>query len=334
MKRNRVISQSELNRYADGAGLANEVKALFRHQVDNCPAVREGYDALKNVEVKTFEYDGFEVRVQFNAGRIKSSSAKVDKKSIEKRPCFLCAENLLPGQLAVEYFRSYYILCNPFPIFDEHFTIPKIEHLPQLLKGKAGVMLDISKYFENRYTSLYNGPECGASAPDHMHFQAGGSGFLPVEADYENLKNSLVRPLFERKELSAFASKNYLRNFIAFESNNKPALINAINATMRTLAVLKHGNAEPMVNIITLYKNDGWIVIIFPRRKHRPKQYFDEGEKRIMLSPASVDLGGVCITPREEDFEKIGKDDVADIYRQVSLSKEEFYFLTEKAREF
>ena len=130
----KIIGDSELRNYSEGESLAERTKALFKHQTENCESVRKGYAELKSVQIKEFEFDNFQIRIQFNAGRIKSTNAKVDKKSIEERPCFLCAENLFENQLGIEFYKDFVILVNPFPIYNQHFTVPKVEHLPQLIK--------------------------------------------------------------------------------------------------------------------------------------------------------------------------------------------------------
>ncbi len=328
----RIADDAILAPYLKGDGLAFKTKALLAQQLDNCEAIRNGYEALSTVQIKSFQFDGFEIKVQFNPGRIKSSSAKVDKKSVEERPCFLCNDNLLDGQLALEYYKDYFILCNPFPIYNEHFTIPKVEHLPQLIKGKLNSMLNLSKGLSQFYSVLYNGPQCGASAPDHMHFQAGNKNFLPIEEDYKNLKGSLIKPLYETEEISAYASNSYIRDFIAFESNNRDLLISEFDRMLNLLQIVNPNPIEPMLNALAFYEEEKWILIIFPRSKHRPEQYFADGDDKILFSPAALDLGGVCITPRQKDFEKITKDDIVDMLKQVCLSKEQFIFITEKIK--
>ncbi len=331
MYKNKIIDESELKQFMNGDSLAERTKALFKHQLLNCNAVTEGYKDLESVQVKEFQLNGFPVRVQFNPGRIKSTSAKVDKKSIEKRPCFLCAESLLEGQVGIEYYKDFIILVNPFPIYEEHFTVPKVEHLPQLIKGKLGSFLDLAKELNPYYSVLYNGPECGASAPDHSHFQLGNAGFLPLESDYERLKGTNFNLCLQKDEIVIYRSKNYFRRIISLESENKGILINYLNKIIGLLEYLKYGTAEPMLNILGYYKEGKWIVHVFPRKAHRPKQYFLESDS-LMISPATIDMSGVMVAPREEDFNKISEDDIIDIYRQVTLPKEAFDFLIEKLK--
>ena len=155
-----------------------QVKALFNEQTANWALARNNFEGLKTVQTKTFAFGDYDVRVQFNPARIVSSGAKVDAKTIAERKCFLCAANRPAEQRSVE-FGDYEILVNPFPIFPEHFTIPRKEHVDQQIKPFFADMLRLAKAMDE-YLVFYNGPRCGASAPDHMHFQAGTKDFLPL----------------------------------------------------------------------------------------------------------------------------------------------------------
>ena len=171
-----------------------KVRQLLDAQLTNWEQARNNYNALANVEVKEVEINGFPVKIQFNPGRIQSSAAKVDAKSIQERKCFLCAANSPAVQEGIDYSGvagEYEILINPFPIFPKHLTIPDKKHVNQTigdnnLKGRFEDMLDLSKILDE-YVLFYNGPKCGASAPDHIHFQAGNKGFLPLEDNYSAL---------------------------------------------------------------------------------------------------------------------------------------------------
>ena len=310
-------------------------KALLNIQYESWDLLRKNYDQLRDVEVKTFEFDGFNVNVQFNPGRIISSSAKVDSKSIKERPCFLCVENLPADQRGIDYQNEFVILCNPYPIFPEHFTIPKFEHLPQRIQGNMDKLLDLSRDLSNRYTVFYNGPKCGASAPDHMHFQAGNKFFMPIDGEFEAIFNNGSTTVFESSRIEVRMSRTYIRNFIAALSDEKESLINFFETFFRVYNKISNNDEEPMLNIEAYYEEGKWRLIIFPREKHRSSHYFAEGDKNILLSPAAVDLGGVCITPRESDFEKITKDDITEIFSEVTLSKEKFdYILNELKNSF
>uniref|UniRef100_UPI003216E619 DUF4922 domain-containing protein n=1 Tax=uncultured Draconibacterium sp. TaxID=1573823 RepID=UPI003216E619 len=299
--------------------VSSEIKELLIAQKTEWELAGKNFTGLANVQLREFAYDGFTIKVQFNPGRIVSSAAKVDQKSIEKRPCFLCETNRPKEQRGVA-LENYQILVNPFPIFPEHFTIPTNAHTPQLISGNFGEMLDIARVMTG-FTVFYNGPKCGASAPDHFHFQAGNSSFIPIDNEIDLLKEKYGEKLLT-EDVDGWAVKDGVRNFIVLESAVKSAL--EANFEMIYKALDENPGEEPMMNMLVSFEKGAWRILLFPRALHRPSQYFEEGEKNILLSPASVDMGGVLITPLEKDFKKITKEDIDDILRQVLLSAKEF----------
>ena len=272
--------------------MKEKITQLFNEQSSDWEFARKNYKALEQVKVKTLLVDGHEYKVQFNPARIISSAAKVDAQSIRERACFLCAENRPPEQHGIPFNERYTILINPYPIFPRHLTIPSIEHTPQRIATRFGDMLDLAKQLDD-YILFYNGPRCGASAPDHFHFQAGSKGFLPIEKD----KNRY--------------------NMICIESNKKEELLNRFRQVYDSMEK-KPEDDEPMMNLLVWYEACQWIVCIFPRKKHRPSCYYAESEANLLISPASVDLGGVFITPLEKDFEKIIAEDINGILHEIS----------------
>lgn len=323
------LPEDILLKYTASSNLSGKIKALLTQQKETWELLRTGYDSLETVQTRVFDFDNFEVKVQFNPGRIRSTNAKVDAKSIKERPCFLCKENLPEAQRAIKYNDKFIILCNPFPIFPEHFTIPQILHTPQLLVEHLDELAELSKDLSNHFTVFYNGPKCGASAPDHMHFQAGNNDFMPIDSEYENLKDRLLFPTLENNKLKIYYSQQYLRNFISIESIDKESLLVILRQLISLLGDKNSNNEEPMVNVLSSYVNSIWRVIVFPRKSHRPKQFFATDSSKLMISPASVDLGGVLITPREEDFNKITSDDIIDIYEQVGSNDTEIKNIAE-----
>ncbi len=307
---------------------ASAAKMLLEDQKKTWPQLTSGYESLNSIQVKTFQFDNFTIKVQFNPGRIVSSSAKVDAKSIKERKCFLCYDNLPAEQKGILYKNQYLILCNPFPIFPEHFTLPHIDHIPQSIKINFETLLDFSKDLSGRYTVFYNGPKCGASAPDHLHFQAGNKSFMPIDDDFHQLQNECGEVILENEELSVFGVDDGLRRFISIESSNKKEVIEAFNSLYDLYDALENKEEEPMMNILGFYEEEfGWRILVFLRDKHRPSHYFAEGGGNILLSPASVDLGGVCITPLEKDFNKITKELLTEIFKEISLAKEHFDYI-------
>ncbi|MGC8898301.1 MAG: DUF4922 domain-containing protein [Bacteroidota bacterium] len=339
--KNILLLDDELGISPNESDLAVKARALLAQQKHHWKLLRQGYESLATVETRTFEFDGFVINVQFNPGRIISSSANVDEKSIKERKCFLCVENLPHEQRAVMYKDEYLILGNPYPIFSEHFTIAHRDHQPQAISGSFTKLLDLSKDLQRYYLVFYNGPRCGASAPDHMHFQAGDKAFLPIEREYDTIKQSLGEKLFENEKIVVYSVTGYLRNFVALESTDKQALKSAFGVFLSLFAKMANTADEPMVNIISAYEigngaesgRGKWRVVIFPRAAHRPSHYYAEGERNILISPAAVDLGGVFITPLRKDFDKITKNDIVNILREVTLPSEAFKRLTRELSE-
>lgn len=311
----------------DKLDLSAKADLLFNQQIDSWQLAKTGYESLKTVQKKIFEFDSFTIEAHFNPGRIISSSAKVDDKSIKERPCFLCVENLPEEQRAIKIDDEYILLVNPFPIFDKHFTIPSINHKPQAIKDSFEKMLIISKMLGKEFSVFYNGPKCGASAPDHLHFQAGNSGFMKIENEYYQILNKYGKIIKNADDITTTAINGCLRNFISIESNEIVPLKNEFESVINALP--HNSNEEPMMNIICTY-HDFWKVMIFPRKIHRPSYFFEDGENKILISPAAVDLGGVLIFPREEDFKKVNSELIIDIFDQVTFNNGEFQSIVEK----
>jgi ATP adenylyltransferase/5',5'''-P-1,P-4-tetraphosphate phosphorylase II len=305
-----------------------EAKKLLQSQLNDWGLARTNYEALKNVRTKEFRFDGFIIRVQFNPARILSSAAKVDAKSIQERKCFLCPDNLPKEQEGIPFGNDYQILVNPFPIFPEHFTIPAYEHAGQLILNRYGDMLDLAKSLD-KYTVFYNGPGCGASAPDHAHFQAGIKGFLPIEEDMDSMPKETI---YKAEEINVSVLRNYLRNCFLIETKDKEKAICFFNL-LYSLLDIKEDGKEPMMNIITWYENNIWYSCIFPREKHRPGCFFAEGDDNLLISPASVDLGGVFITPLEKDFDKITRENISDILKEICIDTEKMQSVVNKIKE-
>lgn len=318
--RNKAIEELiAQNNFADAA------KQLLEEQKKSWEQLRDGYESLKQIKTKTFQFDGFTMKLQFNPGRYISTSAKVDAKSINERKCFLCPANLPEEQKGILCENEYLILGNPFPIFPEHFTIPNINHVPQQIKNNFPLMLKLTKDLSKHYVVLYNGPKCGASAPDHFHFQSGTKNFMPIMNDFHQLKNEHGELLIENDELTVYGIDDGIRRMISLESLNSETLTDIFDKLYKVYSSISGNNEEPLLNIVSAYEEEfGWVVIMFLREKHRSSHYFAEGEEKILLSAASIDLSGVCITPLEKDFEKITKEKLTEILSEVALNKKNF----------
>lgn len=295
----------------------NEIKALFDSQLAEWQLARTNFEGLKTVRSKSVTFDDFEVSVQFNPARIVSSGAKVDAKSIAERKCFLCASNR-PAEQRGFALGDYEILVNPFPIFPEHFTIPRREHVPQQILPYITDMLYLTRAMSD-YLVFYNGPQCGASAPDHMHFQAGTKDFLPLINDYKRLKNTKASLLVTTEKHQLYQVSEYLRSYYCIESADSDSIRDAFGKLYSHFQFITDTQDEPLMNVVCTYENKKWYLFVIPRKAFRPWQYTAEGNKQLLVSPATVEMCGVIITPVEEHFNRINKTDIENIYEQVSF---------------
>ena len=308
---------------------SSKVNDLFTSQLRDWKLARTNYSLLGRVMSRSIAFGRFPLLVQFNPERIRSSAAKVDAKSIEARPCFLCAENRPSEQRGLSVSNNMTILVNPFPIFDRHLTIVSDRHTDQRILPNFSSMLTLAASLRD-YVIFYNGPECGASAPDHFHFQAGNRGFLPIESDFDN--GGSVTLLADWKGVEIWTWNEYGRGIATLKSRNACRISEVFAGFYAGLLRQQRERPEPMLNILAYFDDDELTVHLIPRKLHRPTQFFASDEAQILLSPASVDLGGVIITPRGEDYEKITGEDIADIFAQVSLSDDEIMKLLKEFR--
>ena len=294
-----------------------DLSSFLQNQLGVWSMARDNYEALSLVETRSLICDGVQLSVQFNPKRIVSSAAKTDVKSIQARACFLCAKNRPKEQKSISYNERFEILVNPFPIFPQHFTVPINTHQPQQILPYIGDMLDLAKDFPD-FLVFYNGPKCGASAPDHMHFQLGNKGFLPLEKDYSKFAKQAV-PFFAHQHIKYL--QNAFFNALIIETEDKKLAEERFRFLYKNLQQV---NAEePMMNVLCWHNGMNYVLAVLPRKKHRPWQFFAEGDHNILLSPASVDLGGVLITPLQKDFEKITEIQVENIVCQLCVTPQE-----------
>jgi diadenosine tetraphosphate (Ap4A) HIT family hydrolase len=289
---------------------------LFAQQQSTWQQMAEGYASLEFIRIREIICNGCTVKVQFNPKRIISTGADVDPAIINKRKCFLCLENLPEAQQGIQYRDDFLILCNPVPIFPRHFTISSIRHIPQDFKFSVDTMLDIARDISPDYSIFYNGPECGASAPDHLHFQATPRRAIPVEWDAVDVRRR--KRFYYKNHVAGFTLINYGRSVIIIESSVKQQLLAFLQIMFDEWKKLLRFTKEPMVNVLCSYQENIWRLIIFPRHKHRPDIYFKEGNNRMVISPAAVDMGGLIVTPLEKDFLNIDAKLIEDIFVEVS----------------
>lgn len=323
----RILHIDEINKYLgdkDASSIAACVDALLEQQKANWQELKEGYEALSQIETKRVNVDGSSVIVQHNAKRVRSTAAAVDKSSIAARRCFLCAENLPAEEKGIFYDEEYVILCNPFPVLDKHLVIAHKEHIEQKIEGRVEELLGLAFDLGDEYFVLYNGPECGASAPDHLHFQALSRALLPIE---ETLRagelpteiDCSVCADTERGQFELFTIADAGRSVIVFRGANKFELVPWVYQTIAGLSQATF-KSEPMLNIVGYVDRGVFTVLLFPRARHRPACFFAEGEERLTISPGAVDMAGIVVVPEHQHYEKIGAQQIEMIFSEVSLS--------------
>jgi hypothetical protein len=274
----------------------------------------EACSNLSSIKTRKLSGKNYNVSLQYNPARAASSGAAVDAESIKNRPCFLCKDNLPSAQQGILYCNQYLILCNPAPIFKNHFTIVALRHEPQEITKSITWLLRLSADGYPAYTVFYNGPACGASAPDHLHFQMIPVNALPFLSELKELT-----PVKEISSVRYSVGKRIDRSVIVLESGNANELKEQFSRLLKAAQKILLTNDEPLVNIICAYTGDCWRLVIFLRQKHRPDAYFAKGKNRIFISPGAVDMAGVIITPRLDDYKRLDCNTIRDIYREVSL---------------
>lgn len=296
-----------------------DAAAFITAQRAEWPLAARNFDALEGVEVRSIAMPGMDIKVQFNPARIVSSGAKVDARSLAERPCFLCEKNRPAEQRGIDW-RGYTVLVNPFPIFPRHLTIPAVVHTPQRIQGRVADMLALAAELPG-YTVFYNGPRCGASAPDHMHFQAGNSDFLPI---WQALDAAPLRTVADDGAGTRLSVCTALPvNVFVVDAATPEAGERMFDRLYR---VLPEGEEEPMMNLLAA----GSRLVVVPRKRHRPSFYGTVGEGCMLLSPASVDMGGAFITPRREDFDRLDAQLLARVFDELCLDTEQIEVISNK----
>lgn len=305
----------------------SSISRFFNRQLEVWTDARHRFRDLKHVETRQFSD---QLKLQWNPARIVSTGAKIDKKTLGERPCFLCDKNRPKEQMSKQIDEKFHLLVNPFPILPVHFTIPARKHQPQLIYKNYGEM--------HRFISLhsdlmvfYNGPKCGASAPDHLHFQAGTNGILPLQTNWQRLSRNLtdIISLNDEEKISV------VRDFIvpAFVIISKSAESDeALFRRLYKAMPQRDDETEPMMNIISWRKGEEFISVVIPREKHRPEAYFAEGDAQFVVSPGALDMSGLIITPREEDFRKLTEEKALSLLQECGVSEEKMNAIIAKLK--
>jgi ribosomal protein S18 acetylase RimI-like enzyme len=293
---------------------------LLSKQKETWQNLREGYEALKGVRERDLPSKGFSIRLQYNPGRMKSSTAVVDDINEKERKCFLCLDHLPESQKGILYRRDYLILCNPMPVFSSHFTISHLDHRLQAIAEHIDTFLQLISDFGSGWMVFYNGPKCGASAPDHLHFQAAPSGWMPIEKEIREEKRFTLMKKVD--SVLIYRVKNLGREVLLLEGEDRMGMGSVLNGYLNALKRVLILNEEPMINIAGFHEKKKWRLMIFSRRKHRPDVFFMDGDARVVVSPGVIDMGGLIITPVKKDFERLEVVAVKGIYEEVSLERQ------------
>ena len=295
----------------------SSISRFFNRQLEMWEDARHRFRDLKHVEVRQLSD---QLKVQFNPARIVSTGAKIDKHTLGERPCFLCERNRPKEQMTKQIDDHFQLLVNPFPILPVHFTIPATKHQPQSIYRHYGEMHRLLS-LHSELMVFYNGPKCGASAPDHLHFQAGTCGVLPLQTNWQRLSRSLTDVISLNDEEKISVLSDFLVPAFVIISKSEDSDEELFHRLYRSMP-MRGDESEPMMNIIAWRKGDEFISVVIPREKHRPDAYFAEGEAQMMVSPGALDMAGLIITPREEDFRKINLDKATALLCECGISAE------------
>ena len=289
---------------------------FISNQLSSWELAQKNHQALSEVETREMSVNGVSFTVQFNPSRILSTGAKLDAKSIQQRPCFLCRENQPVEQKVIEAANGYHLCVNPYPILPGHVTIPSVCHTRQEIPTDFfKVLEELFITLPQGYAVFYNGAYSGASAPDHLHYQGAPQCYIPLIAQYAQWKDTK-----EAINEHIYYIKDYACPLFAIEwSGNIPA----IDLTdVLKLFPKSSEEWEPKLNLLGWKEGQKNILVIIPRGKHRPDCYFAEGASQRMISPGALDMTGIIVTPRKEDFDKITPEDIRSIMQEVGLSQE------------
>ena len=289
---------------------------FFHNQLNQWKDVAKRFEELKGVQTREVG----SALAQFNPARLVSTGAKIDKATLAKRPCFLCEKNRPKEQIVLPFGEGFDILVNPFPILPVHFTIPSRHHQQQAIADNYVQIHRLLRAYPQLMV-FYNGPKCGASAPDHLHFQAGTSGILPLQRYWERLYETSVPLLKMSDGEGIYEIKDYICPALAIVSHTEKHDVEFFSRLYEALPI-KEDETEPMMNIVAWRNGDAFISVVFPREKHRPDCYSAEGEAQCLVSPGSLDMAGLLILPRQNDFEEMTSERAKAVLREVSLSDE------------
>lgn len=303
------------------------IDKFIKDQLSVWPMAAENYRNLKKAETKHLDVGGLKVLAQYNPCRRISSEAPLDKKSISERPCFLCPENRPAEQTNIEFEgrkgRKYRVTLNPYPIFPSHLVISGFDHTPQSIWHRYQDLLDFVK--ENQeYLGFYNGPQSGASAPDHMHFQACPQGLMPLQNRVDELldagEGGTLKFLTNVKEARLFQLDEYARGVFVLRGTTAKSTAKLFYRLLDCAPVLDDSD-EPRLNLIAWCHGGEYRSAVMFREKHRPHNYFSTDSDHLAMSPGCADMAGVYVVPEKEDFDKLDSRILSQVVEEVAASE-------------
>ena len=298
-------------------GNKHNIRAFFTHQLDTWDEIRQRYEALKHVGLKQLGHR----QLQYNPARMVSTGAQIDRQTIAQRACFLCEKNRPEEQLTIDLGDDFELMVNPFPVLPIHFTIVRKTHVPQTILENYTEIHRLLELFPELFV-FYNGPMSGASAPDHMHFQAGIGQELPLMTVLRKLEKE-QQVLIKQENGSSLSMFNSV-SFKAFVIKSKAQETEmTLFKQLYDAMPVREGEKEPRMNIVAWRDGSEDVIVVLPRDNHRPACYFEEGDRRMVISPGALDMAGLIITPREEDFNRMSEDKLISILKEVSIKEKD-----------
>ena len=305
-------------------GNKHNIRAFFTHQLDTWDEIRQRYEALKHVGLKQLGHR----QLQYNPARMVSTGAQIDRQTIAQRACFLCEKNRPEEQLTIDLGDDFELMVNPFPVLPMHFTIVRKTHVSQTILENYTEIHRLLELFPELFV-FYNGPMSGASAPDHMHLQAGIGQELPLMTVLRKLEKEqqVLIKQGNGSSLSMFNSASF-KAFV-IKSKAQETEMTLFKQLYDAMPV-REGEKEPRMNIVAWRDGSEDVIVVLPRDNHRPACYFEEGDRRMVISPGALDMAGLIITPREEDFNRMSEDKLTSILKEVSIKEKDMENIKEK----
>lgn len=302
-----------------------ELNKFIKDQLSVWQLASSNFRALKTAPSREVDVFGLKCRIQYNPRRVISSTADTSPVAIASRKCFLCADNRPKEQFHLGFEgrkgRNYHIQINPYPIFRGHLVIVRDEHIPQEIWHHFPDMLDFAARYKD-YLVFYNGPSSGASAPDHLHFQAIPKHNLPLEEVVDEFLDHPGEPLATVKDASLYKFDGYARGVFALKATTSKSLAKLFYRLLDCTDRGK-GEEEPMFNLYAYVKNGEYRTIVVMRSAKRSHHFYSEGADHLTISPGAADIAGLFVAPFREDYDKADTALLEELLSEVCISEDE-----------